>query len=74
MKYSDKYPPPSGDDTELPPQTRIFGLHPLVWVFVVVMGIAAFAAANHLEYMDWDRGPLSDEADGDDDHADERDD
>lgn len=56
MKYSDKYPPPDDGGASLPPPTKIVGLHPLVWVSIVVIGIIGFAAFDHLEDANWNFG------------------
>jgi len=53
MKYSDKYPAPEDGGTRLPPASKVVGLHPLVWVFIVVMTIAGFAAFDHLKGARW---------------------
>lgn len=38
MKYSDKYPPGTEEDAQnLPPQTKVMGLHPLMWAVVFVL-------------------------------------
>lgn len=74
MKYNDKYPPPNEDEVNLDPPSKFLGLHPLVWVFVVVMGIAAYGAHDHLEHANWDRGSISEEAEHDDDGHEEDDD
>lgn len=42
MKRSDKYPPGTVEDARhLPPQPKVFGLHPLVWGMIAVFMIAA---------------------------------
>lgn len=42
MKHSDKYPPGTVEDARhLPPQPKVFGLHPLVWGMIAVFMIAA---------------------------------
>jgi len=56
MKYSDKYPAPDDGGAGLPPAVKVAGLHPLVWVCIVVMGIVGFAAFDHLEDANWDFG------------------
>jgi len=66
MKYCDKYPAPDGDEPGVPPASKFCGLHPLVWVFLVVMAIAVFAAVDHLEDADWDRLPAFDKSHTDD--------
>ena len=41
MKRSDKYPPGTEEDARnLPPQTKVMGLHPLVWGMLAVFVIA----------------------------------
>ena len=50
----------------MPPASKFCGLHPLVWVFLVVMAIAVFAAVDHLEDADWDRLPVFDKNHPDD--------
>jgi len=54
MKRSDIYPEPDDGGANLPRPMKILGLHPLVWVFIVIMGIAGFGAYDHLEDADWD--------------------
>jgi hypothetical protein len=42
MKHSDKYPPGTVEDAQnLPPQIKVWGLHPLVWAMIVVVVLAA---------------------------------
>lgn len=73
MKYCDKYPQPDGSEPCVPPPATFAGLHPLVWVFIVVMGIAAFGAYDHLEDADWDNWSFSEEDDDGHDDDDESD-
>jgi len=61
MKRSEKYPAPDDGGASLPHPSKVAGLHPLVWVFIVAMAIAAFAAFDHLEDAHWGRAPLSEE-------------
>jgi len=72
MKRCDKYPEAEDCGESLPPVCTFCGLHPLVWVFIIVLGVAGAMAFDHLEDADWDRGPLSEEAD--DSHDDNDDD
>jgi len=50
MKKSDIYPSASEEDLiNLPPQVRVWGLHPLVWVAVVVLLIAVGRACSTVD-------------------------
>ncbi len=50
MKKSDIYPSASEEDLiNLPPQVRVWGLHPLVWVAIVVLLIAVGRACSTVE-------------------------
>lgn len=50
MKKSDIYPSASEEDLKhLPPQVRVWGLHPLVWVAIVVLLIAVGRACSTVE-------------------------
>lgn len=72
MKHEDKYPEAEDGGASLPPPPLFLGLHPLVWVFLVVLGITAFAGFDHLEHASWDNWHFSDDAD-DDEESDEED-
>jgi len=57
MKNSDVYPSASEEDLKhLPPQVRFYGLHPLVWVAIVVLLIAVGRACSTVEDLGcgWD--------------------
>lgn len=50
MKRSDIYPSASEEDLDhLPPQVRVWGLHPLVWVAVIVLFIAVGRACSTVD-------------------------
>jgi len=59
MKNNDKYPGATEDQIKsLPPMVKFLGLHPLMWVLVVVFAIAIARACDNVEalgcnFFDW---------------------
>lgn len=55
MKKSDKYPTANEEQVQsLPPALKILGLHPLLWVLIVVLGVAAARACDNVEELGCD--------------------
>lgn len=55
MKKYDKYPGASEEQIKsLPPMMKILGLHPLVWVVIVVLSVAAARACDSVESLGCD--------------------
>lgn len=79
MKYNDKYPPPTEEDlVRLPTQRRFLGLHPLLWVVLVVAVIAGVGVYSDIVgFYDFDDHIESedhgDEAQGNSDAGDRED-
>ena len=49
MKRSDIYPPGTEEDArDLPPQIKIWGLHPLVWAALVIFLVAGVGAYSEM--------------------------
>lgn len=74
MKRSDIYPSASEEDlVNLPPQVRVCGLHPLVWVAVVVLLIAVGRACSTVEDLGcgWEWWEQEEHDSDDDEHSDD---
>ncbi|MBL4692078.1 MAG: hypothetical protein JKY92_01970 [Magnetovibrio sp.] len=86
MKKNDKYPGASGEQiNNLKPAPKVLGLHPLIWVVIVIIGIAGARACDKVEdlgchFFEWydvedDPGKPGDDAgnyDEEDDQGDNR--
>ena len=48
MKNSEKHPPPENIEVSFPPPAKFLGLHPLIWVVVIVFLVMLFMAHDHL--------------------------
>jgi len=78
MKKNDKYPSANEEQIQcLPPALKVLGLHPLLWVLVVVLGIAAARACDNVEelgcdFFEWYEVDDDDDHDSEDEDEDER--
>jgi hypothetical protein len=72
MKNSEKYPGATEEQIKsLPPMVTFLGLHPLVWVLIVVFAIAIGRACDNVEALGCNFFDWYDERD--DEHKDEPD-